>query len=119
MFTITSVFAYSCCTCSAVFVYSCYTCSADFVQESYERARDLLTRHRSELNLLAEALLEFETLDADEVKLVLTSRSLHALRAKRAKEEPSKPPSTPQPGNKTLAKPALVDSKIPVQLKEA
>jgi len=41
------------------------------MQESYDRATVLLKQHAHELKLLAEALLHFETLSADEVKALI------------------------------------------------
>ncbi len=41
------------------------------VEGGYDRATELLQKHREELNLLAEALLEFETLSGDEIKQLL------------------------------------------------
>jgi len=37
------------------------------VEGGYDRAKKLLKKHRKQLNLLAEALLEFETLSGDEI----------------------------------------------------
>jgi ATP-dependent metalloprotease len=47
------------------------------MQESYDRAKALLKQHSHELKLLAEALLHFETLSADEVKAVLEGRKIN------------------------------------------
>lgn len=47
-----------------------------FLQESYERAKTLLKQHAHELKLVAEALLHFETLSADEVKTLMEGRKL-------------------------------------------
>ncbi|URT71030.1 ATP-dependent zinc metalloprotease FtsH [Cytobacillus firmus] len=38
------------------------------IKESYERARKLLTENRDKLNLIANTLLEVETLDAEQIK---------------------------------------------------
>lgn len=38
------------------------------IKECYERARKLLTEHRDKLDLIANTLLEVETLDADQIK---------------------------------------------------
>ncbi|CAF0725384.1 unnamed protein product [Didymodactylos carnosus] len=46
------------------------------MQESYERAKSLLKQHSNELKTLAEALLHYETLDAEEVKAVLEGRKV-------------------------------------------
>ncbi len=46
------------------------------VNEAYERARKLLTDHRKELDLLAKALVDYETLNKDEVEKVIQGRPL-------------------------------------------
>ena len=46
------------------------------VEEAYARAKKTLTDHRSELETLAKALLEYETLDGDEIPLVLKGEKL-------------------------------------------
>ncbi|KAK9512065.1 hypothetical protein O3M35_000574 [Rhynocoris fuscipes] len=42
------------------------------LQDSYERAKTILKTHQKEHKLLAEALLKYETLDADDIKAILT-----------------------------------------------
>src|SRR5207302_5473018 len=44
--------------------------------EAYEHARDILTKHRDQLDRLAAALLERETLDREEVDLVVAGKAL-------------------------------------------
>jgi cell division protease FtsH len=46
------------------------------VESGYDRAKHLLTEHRDELETLAKALLEYETLSGDEIKAVLQGGSL-------------------------------------------
>ncbi|KAJ8115776.1 hypothetical protein ONZ43_g4593 [Nemania bipapillata] len=46
------------------------------VNEAYERARKLLTTHRKELDLLAKALVDYETLSKEEVEKVIQGQSL-------------------------------------------
>ena len=41
------------------------------LQESYERAKKILLEHPRELQALAEALMKYETLDADAFKGVI------------------------------------------------
>ena len=41
------------------------------LNESYKRAFGLLKVHRRELDLLAEALLNYETLDADDIRAII------------------------------------------------
>uniref|UniRef100_A0A8C7JSQ4 ATP-dependent zinc metalloprotease YME1L1 n=1 Tax=Oncorhynchus kisutch TaxID=8019 RepID=A0A8C7JSQ4_ONCKI len=46
------------------------------LKDSYERARDLLKSHAKEHQNLANALLQYETLDAREIKMVLEGKGL-------------------------------------------
>lgn len=46
------------------------------VNEAYERARKLLIEHRKELDLLAKALVDYETLNKEEVEKVIAGQSL-------------------------------------------
>jgi cell division protease FtsH len=41
------------------------------VEQGYERAKTVLTEQNAQLELLARALLEYETLSGDEIKIVL------------------------------------------------
>ncbi len=60
--------------------------------EAYEHARTIITEHRDRLDRLAAALLERETLDREEVDLVVAGRPL--------------PPLAPPPGAPAAAAPA-------------
>ncbi|CAB3374504.1 Hypothetical predicted protein [Cloeon dipterum] len=44
------------------------------LQDSYERAKTILKNHQKEHHLLAEALLKYETLDADDVKAIMSGK---------------------------------------------
>ncbi|VDO03749.1 unnamed protein product [Rodentolepis nana] len=46
----------------------------ELLNSSLNRARDILTKHRKELQLLAEALLFYETLSLDQIKDVIAGR---------------------------------------------
>jgi cell division protease FtsH len=46
------------------------------VEEGYERAKHLLDEHRDQLESLAQALLEYETLSGDEIKRVLAGEPI-------------------------------------------
>jgi len=59
-----------------------------FLDDSYKRATNVLTQHKKELILLAEALLKYETLDADDVKCIVEHK----------RPPPSKQPSPPTTG---------------------
>lgn len=46
------------------------------VEEGYKHAESLLTKHRDELEIVAKALLEFETLTGDEIKDILAGKEI-------------------------------------------
>ena len=46
------------------------------VEQGYDRAKHLLEEHRGELETLAQALLEYETLSGDEINKVLAGESI-------------------------------------------
>ena len=46
------------------------------VDEGYERAKTVLSEHRDELETLAKALLEYETLTGDEIKKLLAGEEI-------------------------------------------
>ena len=47
---------------------------ARFVNEGYDKARQILTKNRGQLNTLAEALIEYETLSGQEIKDLLNGK---------------------------------------------
>jgi cell division protease FtsH len=57
------------------------------VTEQHDLAIDLLREHDDLLELMAQALLEFEALNADEIELLMDEESLDGIRAKREAEE--------------------------------
>ncbi len=56
------------------------------VTTNYERAEKILRENRSQLEQLGEALLEFETLDGEEVDWLLAGHEVRELRARRDRE---------------------------------
>src|SRR6185369_11982321 len=46
------------------------------VEQGYDRAKAVLNEHREELETLAKALLEYETLSGDEIKTVLAGEPI-------------------------------------------
>ena len=60
------------------------------VLAAYAEATKLLEENRDALTLVAEALLEYETLDANEVKVVLKGEKIH-------REPEVEPPEAPEP----------------------
>ncbi len=57
------------------------------LEECYNEARNLLSGHREDMELLVAGLMEYEMLSRDDIELILTERSLEPLRqAKKANE---------------------------------
>ena len=63
------------------------------IDDSYALAKKLLIEHGDELKLLAEALLEYETLDAEQVRDIMEHGEM--------KNPPTHPNAPTVPGNQT------------------
>uniref|UniRef100_A0A183BMT0 AAA domain-containing protein n=1 Tax=Globodera pallida TaxID=36090 RepID=A0A183BMT0_GLOPA len=68
----------------------------NLLQQSYERVKDLLTRRKKEHFLLAEALMEHETLSKSDIEKLLKGEKL-------SKPPPPPPPKQQQKKGRTLA----------------
>jgi cell division protease FtsH len=68
------------------------------IETAYARAQDVLTRHRDKLDLLAETLVEKETLDAEEFEALFSDlppkEPIHGIVPKLA-NAPSEPTAQP------------------------
>ncbi|HSL68650.1 MAG TPA: ATP-dependent zinc metalloprotease FtsH [Longimicrobiales bacterium] len=67
------------------------------LDEAYTRARTTLEANRELLEKIAQALLERETLDRDEVDLLASGRSLPELKTGRPEQLPANPPTVEPP----------------------
>jgi cell division protease FtsH len=61
------------------------------IDEAYARATDLLTKHRNELDAVAKALLEYETLSGDDIKTLLEGGKIDRPDAPAADQKIVKP----------------------------
>ena len=75
------------------------------VNSGYERAKKILSDHRAELELMAEALLERETLDGEEVMMILAGKELPPL------HEDDEPSVTRPQEDPAVEEPEAEDSK--------
>src|SRR5213080_4405234 len=75
-----------------------------FIMQGYERAKTILTENREALIRIAEALLERESLDATEIKMLIAGQSLEERRTP-PKVEPKSEKPTPAPA-KGVVRPA-------------
>src|SRR5262249_41655192 len=73
-----------------------------FVLDGYSRAKTILTDHREALIRIAEALLERESLDASEIKMLIAGQPLEERRMPKVEPRNEKP--TPAPAK--VARPA-------------
>lgn len=82
------------------------------LDEAYKRAIEIVQNHKTELQLMTDMLIEFETLDAEDVKDIMAGKwNVEKKRSKLKKEDelqkqaPAEPPPPPKPelGNGKLA----------------
>ena len=78
--------------------------------EAFGRAREILKQHREVLDRLAAALLERETLDGDEVNMVVAGKQLPPVMPSPTPAPPA-PPGTPR--GKTTQRPGVLGSPPP------
>lgn len=76
---------------------------AKIMNESYKRATTILKNHRRELDLLAEALLHYETLDSDDIRTIIENK----------RPPPAKPSSSPIIGFNSTARIPLPEHSKP------
>jgi cell division protease FtsH len=76
------------------------------VDEGYDRAKELIMAHRDKIEIIAQALLEYETLDGDQVKDIVTLGYMQ-----NPPETRSKPPPPPPLPKAQGTRPAKVDDK--------
>ncbi|KAL4710366.1 hypothetical protein ACJJTC_003763 [Scirpophaga incertulas] len=67
------------------------------LSESYERAKVILRTHAKEHKALAEALLKYETLDAEDIKAIMSGDKVKVERSGRVNKEPGSMPAPAAP----------------------
>lgn len=70
------------------------------LDDAHEKARQIILEHRPQVELMTEMLMEFETLDAEDVKKIIDGEwniEEKRSRLKKADELHKKPPVTPPP----------------------
>ena len=67
------------------------------IDKNYARSKKILTKKIDKLHLLAKALIEFETLDADEIDQVLAGKKFTRSSAKKKTRKPPEEPSATAP----------------------
>ncbi len=70
------------------------------IDEAYQRAHGMLTEHRSKLDLIANALLEYETLNGEQIMELMNTGGMKNPPVMEVKPPPLPPPptATPTPG---------------------
>jgi cell division protease FtsH len=76
------------------------------VDDGYERAKQLIMAHRDKIELIAQALLEYETLDGDQVKDIV--KLGHMQNPPETRSKPPPPPPLPKAQGQ---RPAKVDDE--------
>jgi cell division protease FtsH len=83
------------------------------MKECYERARAILTEHLDDLHAVANALLERETLDGDEIRILLSEGVLPPQKRVANDNGEAPPKSQAAPRGDGEAPPGAADSKQP------
>jgi cell division protease FtsH len=65
-----------------------------FVEDARDRATQILTDHRDQLEIVGEALLEYETLTGDEIKALIAGEKIR-IQPKKSDNTPKVPPAAP------------------------
>ena len=68
------------------------------VLQGYDRAKTILTEHREALIRIAETLLERESLDAVQIKMLIEGQPLEERRSSRVEPKDEKPTPVPAKG---------------------
>ncbi len=79
------------------------------IEDSYKKAKSILTKHKNHLELLAQTLLEFETLTGDEIAVLLKEGKLDRPKFASGPEIPGS--SIPSGGKKKNVKPKASPKK--------
>jgi cell division protease FtsH len=79
------------------------------VDEAYARAKDLILTHRDKVELIAKALLEFETLEGDQVRDIIETGKMR----NPPKIEVAPPPLPPPPTDSTPEPPEQIKPELP------
>jgi len=69
-----------------------------FIMQGYDRARNILNENREALIRIAEALLERESLDAAEIRMLIAGQPLEERRSPRVEPKNEKPTPVPSKG---------------------
>ena len=88
----------------------------DIISEGYDRAKTILTEYHNELEILAQALLEHETLSGDEINDVLAGKKID--RSDDNTPSAPKQSSVPHAGNAANAKDDKEEDTSPPPLGE-
>ena len=67
------------------------------IDERYGLARSLIEENREKVELMAQTLLEWETIDADQVNDIMDGRQPRPPKPTQKPEEPKTPPDAPNP----------------------
>ncbi|KAI9800702.1 MAG: hypothetical protein M1825_004024 [Sarcosagium campestre] len=84
------------------------------IDEAGQRARSLLQSHKRDLETLARALVEYETLDKHEVDLVLKGEKIDKLKSVWGNNDDGKTPPPPNPSQTPTKGLPLPDNLLPV-----
>ncbi len=83
------------------------------IDKMYAKAKTLLKKHEAALHAMAKDLLEYETLDEDEIKILVSGGTITRAAAPSDTESPTPPPASPQKSGTTETAKGTPVSKDP------
>ncbi|MCS7064387.1 MAG: ATP-dependent zinc metalloprotease FtsH [Methylacidiphilales bacterium] len=85
----------------------------NLINQAYNTAKQIILEHKKELELLAQALLEYETLDGEQVKELLRTGRISSPPPKNLLPPAQSNPSEPLPASKQAEKEKSSDGLLP------
>ena len=85
-----------------------------FISSAYKKAKKIIENHKDKLEIMVQALLSFETIDAEEVKLIMKGKGISALRNYRKRQKTKLNKEREEVRRKSEKKPSKNDPADPV-----
>ena len=64
------------------------------IRGSYKIAKDIIVKHKKKLEILAKALIEYETITGDEIKDLMSGKKIRSSNKKSDKDDKNRPTSS-------------------------
>ena len=83
------------------------------IDEQYQRARHILETNRDKVEVMVKALMEYETIDADQIKDIMEGREVRPAKVSSSQPQPQPRPTTGSDGGDSASAPAVTPPTPP------